>query len=102
MSYEGYSQFLCKNGHRWSVDCHELMYCELEDYPKCPKCGEPAVWENMVNLTNGSHDEDGNRIDGFVELEVRAEMSGKCDCCGGTHVCERVYEVPAGDEDELD
>jgi len=36
MSYEGYSQLWCKNGHYWTVDCYELDYLEPEDYPKCP------------------------------------------------------------------
>jgi len=98
MSYEGYSQLLCKNGHKWSVDCNELMYCEPKDYPECPKCGEPHIWENMVNVTNGSFDDNGYRIDGFVELEVDEEISGECSWCGEKHICERIYKIPDGDE----
>lgn len=89
MSYEGYSQFLCKKGHLWTEDALMQMYDEknLEDN-KCPKCREPAVWENMVNVTNGSFDDEGNRVDNFVELEVKSERSGICSECGEKHVCD--------------
>ena len=95
MSYEGYSQFLCPKGHTWNKDCYELPQ-EYEDdvNQKCPICGEEEVWENMVNITNGSYDEDDVRIDGFVELEVKSKNSGLCSSCGCEHVCEITYEIP--------
>lgn len=92
MSYEGYSRFICKNGHLWNIDAHLLMYDE--DKQLCPKCGEPEVWENSVDLTNGSFDDEENRIDGFIELKVKKEISGICSECGEKHICERLYEIP--------
>ena len=95
MSYEGYSQLLCKNGHNWNLNCHEmpdLMYEESRDV-LCPKCGEKAVWENMVNVTNGSFDEDGERIDGFIDLKIKSQKSGICSECGEKHICETTYEI---------
>ena len=94
MSYEGYSQFLCKKGHHWTKDCYELDWTDSKGYPKCPVCGEPHVWENMVNLTNGSWDDDGTRIDGYVELKQKIKRSGICSACGKEHVCEVNYEIP--------
>lgn len=71
------------------------MYSEerLQD-KKCPKCGYPAVWENRVDITNGSYDDDEERIDGFIELEVKSERSGVCSECGRKHICEVTYRVP--------
>jgi hypothetical protein len=87
MSYEGYSQFLCAKGHYWTVDCNMA-----EDGQECPICFEPAVWENMVNETNGSYEDDGTRIDGYVELEIDKEI--KCSC--GECVKEIIYKIPKG------
>ena len=96
MSYEGYSQFLCEKGHYWTKDCNELpnlMY-EEDVKQKCPICGEEEVWENMVNITNGSFDDDGTRIDGFIELKQKSELSGVCSACGEKHICEVTYFKP--------
>lgn len=92
MSYEGFDQHLCCNGHYWTEDTFMSMYDEEKS--KCPKCGELAVWGNMVNQTNGSHDEENNRIDGYIELEVKTERSGICSECGEKHICETIYEIP--------
>lgn len=105
ISYEGYSQLICKNGHNWNVDCNEmpnLLYEEPRDMI-CPKCKEPEVWENMVNLTNGSYDtETGERIDGYVELEVEGEIAGECSCCGEKHVCDRIYKIPEEEVEDVE
>lgn len=95
MSYEGYSQFLCKKGHYWTVDCNELpqlMWDEPKNQ-KCPFCKGNAVWENMVNTTNGSF-EDGERIDGYIDLKIKQKISGICSCCGKEHICEITYCIP--------
>lgn len=86
MSYEGYSQFLCKYGHYWTEDCYSA---DLRD-SKCPH-GHPAVWENMVNTTNGSYDEEtGEQIDGYIELKIRSKRT--CKHCGT--VTEIRYKQP--------
>jgi len=94
MSYEGYSVFLCKKGHKWSIDYEELRYLELRDYSKCPVCGKKAIWGNMVNTTDGSYDDNGKRIDGFIDLKVKKKISGICSCCGKEHICEITYKIP--------
>lgn len=85
MSYEGYSQFLCKYGHYWSEDCYTADIATS----KCPY-GHPAVWENMVDVTNGSYDEDGNQIDGYIQLKERSRRT--CEHCGT--VTEIRYKIP--------
>lgn len=88
MSYEGYSQFLCVRGHQWELDCHSIDPRLEENF--CPKCMAPAVWENMVNLTNGSYEDDGKRIDGYVELERIAV--DECDKCHS--ILEERFKIP--------
>ncbi len=99
MGYSGYSQIWFKNGHYWIVDCYQLpqMY-EEPVKQKCPVCKEEEVFENMVNVTNGSWDEDGTRIDGYVKPKIKSETAGKCSACGRKHVCEVTYEIPKKEE----
>jgi hypothetical protein len=82
MSFEGYYQMLCVKGHAKHLDCHE-------EKPEWCECGALMVWENLVDVTNGSYD-DGLRIDGYVELEVEEESF--CTCCG--HLKVRTYKIP--------
>lgn len=100
MSFEGYYQILCRNGHLHCCDCYEnpnfedcrgsgdpMDYDPSYDSPvwKCPVCQELATWWNLVDVTNGSYCEcnidylersegckycDRGRIDGEVDLEV--------------------------------
>jgi hypothetical protein len=93
MSYEGYVQHLCKNGHARNSDAYDSF--EKEEY-KCDACGAGLAWENHVDVTNGSFDMDGTRIDGFVELEVDkpAEVC-TCDKCKNSHIIkEATYKIP--------
>lgn len=72
MSYEGYDQLLCENGHYFTADTyedtdHETWRCEI--------CGAQLAWWNAVDVTNGSFDvnpytKEEVRIDGYVELEI--------------------------------
>lgn len=102
MSYEGYEQLLCENGHHRAIDAMETMYGDYD--PKTWKCtcGAGLTWWNAVDQTNGSfeQDPDGNevRIDGYVELEVdRPETTETCDHCGHTAVVDEVtYKIPEG------
>ncbi len=102
MSYEGYSQLLCKKGHNWNLDCNEMpQEYEEERDTLCPICGEKSIWENMVNTTNGSWDDDGIRIDGFIDLKIKKCTQGICSKCKKPHVCETIYEIPNRNDVEL-
>ena len=45
MSFEGYHQKLCKNGH---LSCPDVY----SDIDECPVCLEPFVWTKIVDQTN--------------------------------------------------
>lgn len=90
MSYEGYVQYLCKHGHYWTLDAY-WDYFDDSRQPQCPFCGEEHVWRNPVDETNGSYYE-GERIDGYVELEKidEGQKEIKCPMCG----YEQEYKPP--------
>lgn len=50
MSYEGYSVFYCKNGHRLGV---RDAYDYEDSPPKCVICGSSETIIDMVDETNG-------------------------------------------------
>ncbi len=86
MSYEGYTQYICGNGHYWDVD----VYDDTTSNACCPDCESEYVWENSVDLTNGSYDIDGNRMDGYIELEIVNQE--KCEHCDS--ILSTVYKIP--------
>jgi hypothetical protein len=49
MSYEGYDEYLCENGHHWVRDCSQ-------DSGKCSICRGGPVWCHSVDQTNGMMD----------------------------------------------
>jgi len=46
MSYEGYEQKLCSEGHLCVHDCYDTVSV-------CPRCGKEFVWHHSVDITNG-------------------------------------------------
>lgn len=115
MSFEGYYQILCKNGHETCVDCYEYPHFGKEEtddfgtkYPWKCYCGTTAAWWNLVDQTNGSHCTAcdgieeckwciGGRIDGYVALEEETPSeSCQCDKCGNSHLAKSAtYKVPS-------
>ena len=75
MSFEGYYQHLCENGHYWCCDA----YC---DNDTCNECGGNSVWENLVDQTNDA----GTPVH-LIEVHKR-----QCITCG--NVLEVKYEIP--------
>jgi hypothetical protein len=53
MSYEGYTQRLCKNGHYFESDANLHWYSEEEqkEMTTCD-CGSDTAWTNEVDETN--------------------------------------------------
>lgn len=96
MSYEGYTQFLCSNGHEFFLDAYE------EDIEECPVCKAPPVWAYGVDQTNGCfHDISLMNTDGSlyccpVVLEVKEEaVYSTCQHCKHVHLeRERTYKLP--------
>lgn len=85
MSYEGYSQHICRKGHYYT--------CPV-DYgggqsDRC-SCGESSAWVNHVDDTNCDNH-------GFIPIEqFLVREAERCTCsCGNTHVVqEPTYRIP--------
>ena len=70
MSYEGYEQCICQNGHYFINNDIYNNYNDDDTNPKCDTCDAPAVWINGVDDTNGYRH-------GYVPLELlRVHSSG--------------------------
>lgn len=123
MSYEGYVQVLCANGHYSTYDCWDdpfgLGYGEETVNPICNVCGAKLVWRNGVDITNGCdaipevEDTEGicggglhrEEIDkrgcagmgcGYISLEVKSPAI-MCECgkCGHSHeIAPATYHIP--------
>lgn len=78
MSYEGYTEYLCVDGHYWAVDCF-MDYSDVK--PSCPSCKKGVAFGNSVDQTNASDA-------GKAVLEEIAPAK-TCACkCGNVHVIE--------------
>lgn len=49
MSFEGYIQHICKNGH-YGVEPYD--YAGDQPMWKCHECREGSIWSNLVDETN--------------------------------------------------
>lgn len=88
MSFEGYIQRLCKNGHLEEIDVYDF---ESKD-EKCDECGEEWVWQNTVDQTNGG---DVGRVE--LEIESPDVYETICEHCGAQRlVAEETYKIPLG------
>ena len=92
MSYEGFEQVLCKNGHLREFDCWSTV--ELFDPANvCPVCKEVWVYRNMVDETNGIIEDEPGTMRRKFEVE---EYSTSVMCnYGCLHtVKEARYKIP--------
>lgn len=103
MSYEGYTQYLCPLGHYWCEDSYAGYYTNYSngssDSPTCPECKAKPVWENSVDETNGSYEDDefGTvRVDGYVELEEKtpAQFETCAHCQHSKMIAPPTYHIP--------
>lgn len=84
MSYEGYTQKLCANGHLREADC-------WDEWPETCGCGAVFVWSHQVDETNG----DGERYP--LECDKGA-LTEVCNM-GHHHVVREVtYKIPPSQE----
>ncbi len=87
MSFEGYRQLLCKNGH---LNTQDVYY----GGNTCYVCGEKFVWRKTVDQTNGTDENDPNTYPAELEIE-KDSVSETCSHCGHTKVIEeRTYKIP--------
>ncbi len=97
MGYSGYSQFWCKDGHYWEINCYVLPNLMYEEpiKQKCPICKKKEVFENMVDLTNGSWGDDAERIDGYIKPKPKEINVLRCPKCNKKHICGcSTYKIP--------
>jgi len=95
MSYEGYTQVLCKNGHLSCYDCRddESPVCAFGRFEspqqwQC-RCGASIAWWNDVDDTNCDSY-------GKVDLEIATDAV-VCECphCKNKHYSsEETYKIP--------
>jgi hypothetical protein len=88
MSYEGYVQCLCKNGH-YDSEPDGVGFDFNPDNWFCTYCGEKLAWWNAVDLTNGD-------LDNAIELELISSQKNEiCPCCQHEKLLNpAVYKIP--------
>ena len=95
MSYEGYTQNICEEGHRFDTD----VGCWFGKEPLCPVCSAKVCWSNGVDQTNFEED-------GFIPDEDFARFlhtPGETQVCslGHTHIVRHAtYLVPTQEQVE--
>lgn len=70
MSYEGYVQYVCVNGHYEARNCYDSI-------KKCATCGERFILQNDVDQTN----DDGWKDHTEIELALQAAEKRGFDNC---------------------
>ena len=91
MSYEGYSQVLCANGHLRAFDCY-ADNGDLEDLGACG-CGAPFVYRNMVDETNGMILDEAHTCPRKFEVNT-PELTELCNLGHGHVIREVTYKIP--------
>ena len=87
MSYEGYTQCICQNGHYFERDC-------FTTWGGCPQCNTAPAWNNEVDQTNGP---DQGRIPIKMLMEKFLQQSGIQQRCNLGHlhqVTPDIYRIP--------
>jgi hypothetical protein len=89
MSFSGWWQTICETGHYATLDPFTEDPCAFT----CPICGKGAVWEHLVDTTNGPDEADE------IKLKIKSEIKETCTCekCGNIHTIkhEILYELPS-------
>jgi hypothetical protein len=86
MSYEGYTQTICLNGHYRTWDCY--------DEPDICSCGAAFGMTNMVDDTNGESVYQIQMSDLAKFLKKPADL---CPCCKQA-TSEPLYNAPTEEE----
>ena len=89
MSYEGYEQHICENGHYYNSDCYDHDAI-------CPICGGKSAWYNSVDQTNGPSMGEVlmTDLESFIIKPVE-----HCKCCGQV-TNKPIYRVPTKEENK--
>ena len=102
MSYEGFDQLLCSNGHYWTCNAFDNVSYD-EHGPKeislsCPHCKTPSVWSNPIDQTNGG---DVGFIDMNQFLVKEKELETCQTCKHSSETAPAIYRIPSKEETEV-
>lgn len=94
MSYEGYEQYLCENGHLWE----EAAYFTISLHV-CPVCRSRAVFCHSVDETNGIEYDENNKpyphTIPYPFKQIGCEDIECVDKYGNKYYLDRpIYEIP--------
>ncbi len=90
MSFEGFYQAICKNGHLFNFGV--TYEWDEETKEVCPYCKEHVAWWNLVDDTNCDRA-------GFIHKfeELTPTVFETCQCCGHSkRVKEPTFKIPEG------
>lgn len=92
MSYEGFEQVLCKNGHLREFDCwNSVELFHAGDL--CPVCNEVYVYRHGVNETNWIIEDDPSTMRRSFMVNV-PECRETCNLGHQHIVVEARYKIP--------
>jgi hypothetical protein len=91
MSYEGYTQFLCPDGHYWT-EC-ETYGNDPEGGFTCPVCERKPSWSNSVDDTNC------DRYGHIEMVELTPSAMHTCSC-GNNHIAVYATYKPSMTREE--
>lgn len=88
MSYEGYTIYLCKGGHRMDFNCWaDSVDWEGTERTQC-QCGQPFVARYDVDETNG------DAVEPDLEVDTPAQIC-TCPTCNNRHIVrETTFRIP--------
>lgn len=99
MSYEGFEQHICANGHYFT--CEESFGGYFgEDGSSCPVCKASSAWCNGVDQTNGSSEGEIKYDDLIKNFQIKEEVVETCNL-GHKHLKEPIlFRIPTREEAE--
>lgn len=87
MSFEGWIQVLCKNGHYYQADCYSYIFGEGWT---CQICGAKKGWSYTVDCTNDC----GEQFDLEPYLRDPAVFETCPTCKHEKQITPDVYNIP--------
>lgn len=96
MSYEGYTQALCANGHEQTVQ-------QYDDRATCDLCSAKIVWRHEVDVTNGCYCDgpsdplkcSAHRL--VLEVDRPATFKSCPSCDHKKMLTQTTYKIPGTD-----
>ena len=107
MSFEGYYQIICENGHYSCADVHAFDMFGIDSDWKCDECYGALKWFRLVETNKfsgyglfGSYDVKNRDVKNRDDLELEIDKSADtftCEKCGYTHkISAGTYKIPEG------